>query len=1028
MGLPPTLARAIVLNMAEAVYVRDVNRKIIYLNPAAQRLTGWSAADALGAACYELFGGEECSAETPCPLEAILRLGGQQASAMQLRTARGGETVCVRASASWTGRPGGLRGVLVTMATAEEAAAAMADDESADLQWAANAGDEAALPSPADDPEAVADYAHDFAAAYRDAEVGVALTTLDATILDLNPALAKLLGRTRDELLRATLISVTHPDDIGASGTCREALLVGGADSGHLEKRYLRPDGSVIWADTSTLVLRDDRGKPLCFMTQVRDITERKTWEQKCLAREQDFERAQRLAHAGDWSYDPATSHLVWSDEIYRIFERDPSLGPTGPVEFEQVIPPADWAVFQSAFAAALEHGTPYRLEIPFRTDSGAMRTMITICEPIMDAHGKVTRLAGSIVDITERKAAEEALRDSEARYRELFDGINGGAIVFEPTADGQDFIIADLNRSAERIDELQRRDAIGALASAVLPGFGESGLQERLQRIARTGLPDYRPAAPYPNADASQWREYYAYRLPSGGIVALYENVTLLKQAEQELQRRTQIMDAILAASPIGIALIRDRKVHWVNESFARLVGATTPQVLGKQTRVFYTDDAEWQRVAGWLEPDMVGGETAGIDTVWARADGSHFHCSLHARLLVPGDEAQGHILMVTDISERLALEKAQRLAAVGQLAAGVAHEFNNVLAAMSGRAQLAEMYGGEILTQQLIETVLTATDRGAAISKNLLSFARPQEPRREWIAIDEPIGAALALASREVANAQVQAVRRSHTDNLRVYADPGQLGQVFLNLIINACHAMPGGGELTIEVGHSHAEDGGGEIRVTVTDTGKGIRPEDVPRIFEPFFTTKGVMGGGDAPGSGLGLSVSHGIIAAHDGTIHVRSELGSGTTFEIRLPARTESATPRAAATDSPTASQWAGKRALLAEDEPHVSSALVTYLEWLGCEVTEVADTATALEAMSREIFDIVITDLMMPGEGGLALVHAARSAPAPIPVLVMTGRGDYELDGELNEAGAIAILRKPFGLKALAAAAAALLIG
>ena len=513
MGLPPTLARAIVLNMAEAVYVRDVNRKIIYLNPAAQRLTGWSAADSLGASCYDLFGGEECSADTPCPLEAILRLGGQRASAMQLRGTRDGESVLVRASASWTGRPGGLRGVLVTMATADEAAAAESADEPVQLELDVDTAGETAASDPSHDPEAVAEYAHDFAEAYRDAEVGIALTRLDGAFIEANPALAQMLGRTHDELLALSWAAVRHPDDYDDSELHRETILAGGADSNRVEKRYLRPDGSITWLDVSSFLLRDSLGAPLCFISQARDITERKLAEQKLLDREQDFERAQRLAHAGDWSYDVATGHLVWSDEVYRIFERNPSLGPTGPVEFRQVIPTDAWIAFTDAWAAALEHGTPYRIEIPFQTDSGATRTMVTVCEPVMDEHGKVTRLAGSIVDVTERKEAEQALRDSEIRYRELFDGINAGAVVLIPAADGCDFVIADVNASAERIDRIERSAAIGRPASEVLSGFAESGLREIVQRVAHSGLPDYRPAAPYPDPDSCQWRE--VLRLP---------------------------------------------------------------------------------------------------------------------------------------------------------------------------------------------------------------------------------------------------------------------------------------------------------------------------------------------------------------------------------------------------------------------------------------------------------------------------------------------------------------------------------
>jgi len=238
--------------------------------------------------------------------------------------------------------------------------------------------------------------------------------------------------------------------------------------------------------------------------------------------------------------------------------------------------------------------------------------------------------------------------------------------------------------------------------------------------------------------------------------------------------------------------------------------------------------------------------------------------------------------LAFVRDITERRKAEEAQRLAVVGQLAAGVAHEFNNLLSGMRGWAEMALESERPEHARKLAETALQTSLRGAEVCRNLLRFARPAEPKRSSILIEAPIEAALAVALQELERGQIEVTRQYRTEGIPVHADPAQLEQVFLNLLLNACHAMPEGGRLVIETAHIPHQGGPGEIVARVSDTGTGIRPEDLPRIFEPFFTTKG-----DGKGTGLGLATVQSIAERAGGTVSVWSEVGRGSRFTLTFP---------------------------------------------------------------------------------------------------------------------------------------------
>ncbi len=483
------------------------------------------------------------------------------------------------------------------------------------------------------------------------------------------------------------------------------------------------------------------------------------------------------------------------------------------------------------------------------------------------------------------------------------------------------------------------------------------------------------------------------------------------------------------------ALLLDGDGRVDALNDAAARLfLGAREPasHYYGTLSAV---DAFPWL-AAPLAELRSAARSSHSLDLACDTTDGRREYAVQMEDVHAVGGDPIGTLVIFNDITERKQAEQAQRLAAVGELAAGVAHDFNNMLTAMMMHAEVALPAAADESTRAFAAKIADLAARGAAVCRSLMTFARCGELERTCVAIEQAVDAAL-----DITGPQLQAggigVHRDYAPGLPPVAiDLGQIEQVFINLLLNAAHAMPGGGAITVATRPGQAPDGTPGVTVTVTDTGSGIAAEHLSRVFEPFFTTKAAPDGHRATGTGLGLSVSHGIVAAHGGSITVRSREGAGTTFELSLPIAgegdgqtppapgdaVEETTPRTPATseDRATSAPNAAGRVLLAEDEEGPRSILSQFLTRNGYEVTAVAGTSEALAALHGDAPDIVISDLLMPGGGGRAVLSRARALPHPPPVIIMTGSIDTDVHDELLGAGAAICLLKPFSLKELTA--------
>ncbi len=386
---------------------------------------------------------------------------------------------------------------------------------------------------------------------------------------------------------------------------------------------------------------------------------------------------------------------------------------------------------------------------------------------------------------------------------------------------------------------------------------------------------------------------------------------------------------------------------------------------------------------------------------------------------------DARGNVvrlaIVATDVTEakhaEAALREWEKMRAIGQLAGGVAHDFNNLLQAMLGSVTVLRARAADPVTfAEALAELGGDIKRGAGLTHQLLLFARREVAQVERLDLNDVVGQASSMLRRLIRENIALAVELAG-EPLPVDADDGQLSQVLMNLVINAADAMPRGGAVTLRTGRR-----GDDVWLEVEDTGHGIPDEILARIFEPFFTTKGV-----GKGTGLGLAVVHGIVTSHHGTVEARSTVGSGTTIRVVLPgaaAAASSAAPVSA--DREESPRGHGERILVVEDEESARKAVAEVLNMLGYAVETAASAEEADRLPGVPAFDLLLTDLILPGASGGELARGLSRRWPRLEVIVMSGYTDDEAMRQGISAGQVRFLQKPFDMGALAREVAAAL--
>jgi PAS domain S-box-containing protein len=476
----------------------------------------------------------------------------------------------------------------------------------------------------------------------------------------------------------------------------------------------------------------------------------------------------------------------------------------------------------------------------------------------------------------------------------------------------------------------------------------------------------------------------------------------------------------ALYMIDPTGVV------TSW-NVGGQRIKGYSPAEIIGQHFSRFYTEtDRANGKPARALKIAREHGRYE--EEGWrVRKDGTFFWASVVIDPLYEDGRLIGFAKITRDITERretqLKLEQMQRqlaesqkLDALGQLTGGVAHDFNNLLMIISGSVHtLKKSIGDDPKLQRAVSAIETASRRGAALTSQLLTFARRQSVNPQAINLTEKIEAVREVLDTGVGSSVTLAFDIDR-NIWPVTVDVSEFETALVNLVINARDAMPNGGTITIRAHNCTLTEGvhiGDYVAVGIRDTGVGIAPDVLSKIFDPFFTTKPV-----GKGTGLGLSQVHGFAHQAGGTVKVESELGKGTTISILLP-RDKS---KPETVEPPLGESKGSGTVLLVEDNPDVASVSSSLLEQLGYVVHKVPDAEAALREIERSDIDLVFSDIIMPGKmDGLALARRLREIRPGLPVLLATGYSD----AAANVRGDFPILRKPYEIHQLSQAIARL---
>jgi PAS domain S-box-containing protein len=737
------------------------------------------------------------------------------------------------------------------------------------------------------------------------------------------------------------------------------------------------------------------------------------------------LEVAARLAGVGGWEVDLATRRAFWSEAVREIHETPATRTPTLDEALGFFAP--EWrGSIQRAIDACISDGVSYDLELEIVSARKRRIWVRTIGQPVHDDRGRIVGIRGAYQDIDAQKRTETSVAEIADRFK----------AVARATAD----VVWDWN--------LKQEVRWWNAGMETLFGYHETEIGNDIEAWSGRIHPDDRSRALDSikraiNGRDEVWRcEYrfqrsdgtYAYVLDQGFIIrtASGEAVRVVGAIRDQTERhdyqvRLAEQAALLdqARDAIIVRDLEQRIVFW-NQGATRLYGWSRDDAMGQSIASLLYREAAPLRMA--TEATLTAGEWSG-ELRHHCSDGREVVVASNWTLMRDESGVPKSVLEInTDISKRVEVEaqlrQAQRLEAVGQLTGGIAHDFNNLLTVILGNSELLlEFLGDDGQLRSYAEMTRTAAERGAALTSRLLAFARRQALKPEVIDINQMLGRMDELLRRTIGgNIEIKLVRAAGLWGTLV--DPAQLEAAVLNLCINARDAMPHGGQLTIEtanvwldtdykIGHPEVEPGA-HVMLAVTDTGTGIPAEMLDRIFEPFFTTKEV-----GKGSGLGLSMVYGFVKQSGGHVRLYSEVGRGTTVKVYL--RRSDLLLDDEADDALTHETAGGsERILMVEDDELVRAHVYGQLELLGYRVTPVPDGRTALSVLRHDRFDLLFTDVVMPGGlNGRELAEAAQALQPGLRVLFTSGFTEHAAvhHGQLD-AGA-QLLSKPYSRLELA---------
>ena len=631
--------------------------------------------------------------------------------------------------------------------------------------------------------------------------------------------------------------------------------------------------------------------------------------------------------------------------------------------------------------------------------------------------------------DITEKKKSEKALRDSESKLRSIFEALTDTIVILDAEGRLQEIYQTRntnlFNLSQDEFDELVQRPLEDVFSPEKVADFQEA-VQNALTLEKPTSIEFELTIAGHELCVEATFS-----RLSANRVIMVNRDITDRKKADKALQESEKRFRQIFQASPESIILTRldDGLIVDVNESHTQITGFSREELIGKsalESGIWQNDATAREKLVEQLRET---GMYTGLEVPFSRKNGAVGTVLASGRIIYLQDIP--HIISISrDITDQkqeqkeketlqARVQQSQKMEAIGTLAGGIAHDFNNILQGVLGYTELAMLKyeKGKDITNEL-EVLRQAGNRATDLVQTILAFSRQKEPERKPLDLGQVVKEALKLLRASIPTTIEIRLKTSDTP-VKVFADYTEMHQVLMNLCTNATHAMgDSGGILEIHIELLDIDERsafnnpnlnpGLHQRITVSDTGHGMDKEILSRIFNPFFTTKE-----QGEGTGMGLSVVHGIVKSHGGTITVYSEPGKGSTFHIYIPVM-DSDSEESRLVSQPVVPATGKEHILYVDDEKSIVGFASEALKSLGYTVTSRTSSLEALELFRKDPyrFDLLITDQTMPHMSGINLAGEIIKIRPDIPIILCTGFSAVLTPEKLKRAGIQTLIMKP----------------
>ena len=869
----------------------------------------------------------------------------------------------------------------------------------------------------------------------------VVVYDVDGLVLYLNPAFTRVFGWTLDEL-RDRKIDFVPPEEIEPTQAVIKGLYQGRPGYSGLDTRRYTKDGRMLDIAVSAALFRDDKNRPIGMVVNLRDVSDQKKAELAMRESEERFRSISAnaldgiimLDHLGVVSFFNPAAEKIFGYTAKEIIGRR---------LHDLLVPEAAHDQYRSAFANFQEtgHGKAIgrTLEMVAKKKDGRLFP-VELSVSAMQLQGQWHSI-GIVRDITQRLAAQNALRASEAKYRELVQQARNIIIRFDLTGK-----ITFCNEYAVDFVGKSEKELIGRTVDPGILPLPEDGTKDMGLIIsdlcAGAERSWYSESLVVRSNGPPAWIGWTSQAVTGESgeveeILTIGLDLTEKKTTEEALINSESQFRTAFDNAPLGMALINlDRCFLRVNQQLVETLGYAEDELLGQDFNSFTHPDDIADGVAR-LER-MKAGE---IDYSWVEKrflhrSGRVIWMLVSNALIRTSQNRPDHcVCHLQDITQRKNLEQqlrqSQKMEAVGTLAGGIAHDFNNLLQILSGSIQLIKT--AELLPESLkplCEQMDKTIDRGTDLIRQLMTFSRKVEPELKPVDLNELLDEAAAILKRTLP-AMIEINRPvAESGPAVVFGDRNQIHQVLLNLGVNAGDAMPTGGSLTlaaglVEIDPDHSDERlpltpGRYVLMTVSDTGDGMEETILNNIFDPFFTTKEV-----GRGTGLGLAMVYGIVQNHRGHIKCSSRKGEGTRFDIYWSAADvvldqDVDEPGATEPEGDDKAVTKGVTILLVDDEEAILAIAVEALAREGYRIMTASSGEEALEIYksSGASIDLVVLDLGMPGMGGLACLSKIMEYDQEAKVIVSSGYTTDKNKHTAVEAGAKDFVPKPYRLNAL----------